>query len=809
MDAVRNIRHAFRGLLKAPVFAVVAVVILGIGIGVNSAMFSILHRLFLKPPGGIGDPEGLVRVQMQPPQRAMGLASFRRGASYVDYLVLSGGTVRTGPFAELAAYAGIDATLTGEGSAQPTRVTVVSGNYFDVLRVQPSQGRLLTGADVPAGTPAAVAVLSHAFWQRHFGGKPVLDKTIEINGSRVAIVGVAPREFSGVDIDAPDLWMPLNAALGLGLRRDQIWSRHMTWLRMVGRPKAGVPQARVATDATLALLRAEESFGVTGTPEQHRSVAVADIAWFGADETRSPVPFWMLGVTGLVLLIACANIANLLLVRATGREREMAVRLSLGATRAHLIKQLLTESLVLAVVGGCAALLLAAWAGKVLAFSAVPGTAGPIDGTVVLFTAGLAFLTVVFFGLVPAVRASSVRITTTLSVSAPQTSPARSMLRDGLVVLQLALSLMLLAGTGLMLRSLRNVTTIHPGFDLEHLVSATVSLAAGGYGTTDGWELAQRARAQVQQIPDVRLAAYGEMQPFYLFSILAIRDPDQPDLSLSVGGDAVDPDYFRTLGIPVLLGRAFTADDRVGSEPVAVVNEALARVVWRGENALGRCLVVEHPCLRIVGVVGDARHTDLRQPGEPRIYEALLQQEDIPSSITMFIRTADRPEDVVAAVRHAIQSLDPRLPNLRVAPVKDAAHALLAQLRIGATLLTILGGIALILSAVGLYGVIAYAVSQRTHEIGIRLALGARRGDIIGLVLKRVLILAGVGLLLGLPAALAMARVLSSRLYGVGTTDPTTYATIIAVLTAVAILAGWIPARRAASVDVVKSLRHE
>jgi len=716
---------------------------------------------------------------------------------------------------------------------------------------------LITVDDDRENAAVAVAVLGWEYFQRAYSGDArVLGQSIVLNGHSFTIIGVAPKNFAGIDAGAPSLWVPLGEASDLGYDPRMVRSRYASWLSVVGRlaPNATLEQARASVQA--ALLAASDAGaeapptglgpgggmpsasevrvqiggpggrGGQAGPPPPRRVSLTKVEGAGnaarpgrgAGRRSLPVSLWFLAVTGTVLLIACANVANLLLVRAANRSHEIAVRLSLGATRQRLAQQLLTESLLLAALGGAAAIGVAL-AGAALLPRVLPLPPMPevVDRRALLFTAAVAALTTLAFGLAPAWRATRQHLYSVLG-AAGRTHAGRSLGRDALVVVQLGASLALLVAAGLFVRSLRNVKAVDTGFAADRLILASADVRGARFTREQALEYWTRVLARVKTLPGVRSASLGAAMPFEMNITFRVDIPSVPSPDGSprpTSADFVGPEFFATAGIPVVQGRSFNADDRENGTPVTIVNQTFARRYLHGVNPLSAC-VNDGPgdhgsnCSQIVGVVADAHYGDVTRDPEPFMYRPIAQRPaEMPPLTMMYVRTTGEPVAVTGQLRRELQSLDPRVAFATVRPMTLMIEPQLVPWRIGTFIFTLFGVIGALLAAVGLYGVVSFVVAQRTREFGVRLALGAQTGDVFRLVLSHGARLVGAGLIAGAVVAALSTRLFVTLMFGVSPLDPIVYVAMAVLLTLIALAASYVPALRATRVDPIEALRSE
>jgi predicted permease len=811
----QDLRYGARMLWKSPGFTSVAVVVLALGIGANSTIFSMINGLLLRPLVGVAAPDELVAVFTS--DFSSGLYG---SSSHPDYVSFRDGA---DAFESLAAYEGAVAHLTGNDEPERLRGESVTGNYFRTLGVGAHAGRTLLPGDEATARGNPVVVLSHNFWQRRFSSDPSLvNRTINLDGRAHTVVGVVAENFPGLHIgSSPEFWLPLIPP------PDEPNERGSRGLMIVGRLKAGMtPEAANAQVSAIAARLAQDfpetNRGTLERPDDPRPVSVVTESRIGPRQrkTVAGVTGMLMLMVGLVLLIACANVANLLLARASVRRREIAIRLALGSGRLRLVRQLLTESMCLALLGGLLGLLLTLWTSDFLPkFFPAEDSAGldlSVDGRVLAFTLGLSLLTGIVFGLVPALQASRQNLLSALKddTGAPEVRGfGRFGLRNALVVLQVALSLILLICAGLFMRSLRAASTVDPGFDAENVLLTRMEMRGVKMEREAEQLFYQRVQEQVAALPGVRAVALSYIVPVSGggmrtgVSIEGYQPRPQEDTELNL--NIVTPNYFKTIGIPLVQGRDFTAADAANAPGVVVVNEEFARRYFGGANPLGKRVRAdsEGPYLEVVGVAKNAKYRNLLEAPLPFFYRPLAQQGM--SSMTLMVRTDGDPLNVLPSVRADLKSLNKNLTLYQINTLKAQLAEALSNERMVAVLLGVFGVAALLLAAVGLYGVMSYAVARRTHEIGVRMALGASQGDILKLVLWQGMLLLFVGSVAGLAAAFALTRLMSSLLYGVGATDPLTFFGITLLLAVVALLACYLPARRATRVDPMVALRYE
>ena len=705
---------------------------------------------------------------------------------------------------------------------------IVSGNYFATLGVRPALGRFfLPEEDRTPGTHPVI-VISHGLWQRRFGGnRAVIGKTVILNNYRYTVVGVAPSEFTGTTRGAVnDVYVPIMMQVQPGSERGGFLdNRNAGWLQLIGRLKPNVSREQAQSALATPVEDANKTFpgnldkdaGQVGDPTK---VFLMDGSRGHADRVKDlSLPLrLMMGVVGFVLLIACANVSNLLLSRASARRKEMAVRLAIGASRWRIVRQLLTESAILAALGGGAGLLVAYWgAGLLLGFqqqtNVVPRALdGGLDGRALGFTLGLSLVTGIVFGLAPALVVSKPDFVAALKEDTPGLGRVarRLSLRNLLVVTQVALSLVVLIGAGLCVKSLRALQAIDPGFEPAKVVTASFDLGQNGYNEARGRQFIAQLSERVAALPGVEAVSFARVVAFSDFPWVGplIIEGSRPQ---PVNTNAVSPNYFQTLGASLAQGREFTAQDTAGAPLVVIVNEAAARRYWPGQEVVGQRIIRGKGRItefaEVVGVVRNSKEKGLTEDPSPALYVPQLQNYF--PELTLHARTATPSQTLLAAIRREAQLLDPTLPVYNLGTLAQQKDGSLYTERLAAALLTLFGLLASSLAEVGIYGVLSYSVTERTREMGIRLALGARPRDLLKLVVGQGFMLTLIGLVIGVGASFALTRLIARLLFGVSATDPLTFIVIPLLLTGVALLACWIPARRATRVDPLAALRYE
>ena len=794
-------------------FTAVAIASLALGIGLNTAIFNLVSAVLLQPLP-VRDPARLVSVFTS--DRIYPGLLYCSYPNYKDY------RDRNTVFSGLALYTPIQATLTGESEPGDVLGQIVSGNYFDVLGVKPVLGRTFLSEEDRVPDAQAVVVISYAFWTRRFAAsRSAIGRTIGLNNRRYTIIGAAPKDFHGANaLVNTDLWVPMMMYSQLFSMADWVDHRKALLFPVIGRLKDAVSRQQAEDNMkTLTAQLAREY----PADNQGRTVTLLPLTE-SVIQPNSRGGFVLaggvsLGVSGLVLLIACANVANLLLVRAAGRRKEMALRLALGVGRGRLIGQLLTESALLSIAGLAAALALGRW-GRDLLWTFRPpwmlsgDAALRFDGRVLGFTLLIAVLATLLFGLAPAWSATHTDLATELRERrSPWTRAGhRVNVRSVLVMVQLALSVVALTGAGLFLRSLRNAKAVDPGFDAAHMATVALNVKARGFTAAEGREFYARVLERAASLPGVAAASLAFNPPFTVQRARSISVEGQ-ETGTGPGAvapiDLVEPGYFQTVRIPLLRGRAFTSGDSESAPRVAVVNETMARRFWSGKNPIGARLRFfgESAPVEIVGVVKDSTYMSLGQAPQMLIYLCLRQNYS--PAVTLWVRTTGAPEAMLGAVRREVQSLDRDVLLSDLQTAMQVSHELLWAPRLGAVLFTAFGALAGLLTVVGLYGVISYSVGQRTRELGIRMALGAQPRAVLRQVLAEGALLVFWGLVLGLVATITIAGVLNSLLFGVSARDPLTLGMVVAVLSVTALAACSAPALRAARIDPMVALRDE
>jgi predicted permease len=832
---LQDLRYALRQLRKSPGFAAAAVVTLALGIGANTAIFSLLDQALLRSLP-VKDVDRLVILKYSGSNIPGRLQSRTDGKFYFSYPMYRDLRDRNSVFSGLIA---TDWTQVGvQWHNQPDLVAaeLVSGNYFDVLSLQPAMGRLFVAGDdtVPDSNP--ILVLSFSYWQRRFGANPeILNQTILVNGHPFAVVGVAPPGFHSVVVgDTPDVFVPMTMQAEIMAGRKDLDDHHASWLNIIGKLKPGVSreQAEAGIAPLWYALRSDELKGVTGESSDFPDHFLTKSHLLVLDGARGFSPLRgdvqmplliVMGMVALVALMACANVGSLLLVRASGRIREMSVRYALGAKRRRVIQQLLVEGLLLGSAGGLLGMLLAPQVSSLLISMIWSGGTGDLpfsarpDLRIMLFNCGLALFASLLFSLAPAAQFWRPDLAPALKQQGMTARSGPLRFRRVSVAMQIGLSLTLLVGAGLFVRTLHNLRSLNAGFTTDHLVTFGIDPRMAGYEPVRTFALYRSVFETLSGLPGVRTVA-------------ATNDPelanDNESGNIAIAGYAekshedmnveqpnVSADYFATLQVPLLAGRAFSLQDSAESQKVAVVNESFARHFFGDpQQALGHLIgyggATPKTDTAIVGVVKDSKHTSLREPVAPTLFRPYVQLSQA-QAMTFYVRTWQQPESAESTIRRAMQTLDSNLVLDTFRTMNEQVDNNLIAERVIALLASGFGVLAALMAAVGLYGVLAYSTTQRTSEIGIRMALGATRASVVRMVLLEVLWLAGISIAVALPVSLLLMYAVRSQLYGISGSDPLTLGGMTVLVTLVALASAMLPARRAARVEPMAALRHE
>jgi putative ABC transport system permease protein len=790
-----DLRYALRTLGRSPAFTAIAVIVLALGIGANSAIFSVIDAVLLRPLS-YGEPQQLAMLwQRFTPQAGGGRLNISP-PEYVEY------RARARSIASMGAGFRNDFNLTDGDQPERVRGALVTSSLFETLGVRPLLGRLLATADEARGAPR-VAVLGYGLWQRRFGGDPkIVGKTYQSGGLPVTVVGVMPPSFRYMNAE---LWRPL------GFTDEDLANRNRHFLDVVVRFKPGVTIATAQADVERAGSEMGVPRGLVYINPLEREI-VGDVR---------PILVVLGGAVTLVLLIACANVANLLLTRGAGRQRELAVRAALGAGRGRLVRQLLAESLALSALGAAGGLLLALWAVKVLKVAAPAGVPRleeiGVDARVLVFTLGLAVVTGLVFGAAPALHGARTDLALALGAGTRTAGSVRHRrVRWALVVAELAFSLMLLIGAGLLIRTVTGLYGVQPGIDASSVLTFQTILPYTRFPDARAQTaFFDQAIEGLKGLPGVRSAAVVSALPFaeqHVSSSVLFRGRGRPEGGFpEIEIRSVSPDFFATMGIGLRRGRLIDARDRADAPRVVVINETMARRWYSGADPIGQRITFfsrdTTDWREIVGVVSDIRNAGLARDAKEEVYAAFAQQAVGGGSVV--VRTAGDPASLIPAVRGAMRAVDPTQPIFELRTMSDVIDQTITRERFSMLVLAIFSAVALVLAMIGTYGVVSYAVTQQSREIGIRRALGAQRADVMALVVGQGARVTGVGLALGVAGALALTRVLTRLLYGVTATDPVTFAAVTLLLGGIAMAATYIPARRAATIDPMKTLRSD
>jgi putative ABC transport system permease protein len=800
----QDIRYGLRALLSKPAFTIVAVLALALGIGANTAIFSVVNSVLLRP---LAYPESERLVMVWEERTSLGFpADTPAPANFFDC------REQQSVFEDMAAMADRAFNLTGTGEPEKIEGQRVSASFFPLFGVAPMRGRaFLPEDDMPESSP--VVIIGHALWQRRFGGdEGLLNQTISLNGQPHTVVGIMPPGF-----DFPErnqMWVPI------AFSQDEASRRGSHYLMVVARLKQGVSLTQAQTEMSAIAARLEQQYPQTNTALGAKVVPIHE----ELVGNLRPALLILLGAVALVLLIACANVANLLLARAASRQKEIAIRSALGANRSRLVRQFLTESMLLSITGGAAGLLLA-FAGLKSLTALIPpelfrGREISMDGSVLIFTIALSLLTGAIFGLAPAMQAAKINLNETLKEGGKGTvAPSRPRLRSALVIAEIALALVLLVGAGLLINSFLRLSNVEAGFKTDNLLTVEVVPQQNKYDTVEKrTAFYTQVLERVGALAGVESAGVITNLPLTFkgnnasFTVEGLPEPP-PDQVAIAATRLISPDYFRTMSIQLVSGRGFTRQDINDRAQVAIISETMARTYWPGEEAIGKRIKIgryssTNPWITIIGVAANVRQFELETETRPQLYLP-YSQLDFFEPRHLVVKTTGDPLSFVASAREAVWSVDRDQPVSNVSTMETIVSESLAGRRLTMLLLGIFAGLALLLAAVGIYGLISYAVTQRTHEIGIRMALGANSRNVLGMVVGDSIRMIAIGVGVGLAAAFFLTRFMRSLLFGVSETDPVTFAVIPALLAAVALAATYIPARRATRVDPMVALRHE
>lgn len=807
----QDLRQSLRMLAKNPGFALVVIVTLALGIGANATIFTWIKAVLLAPLPGIERPGELVEI-WGATRNNSALSS-----SYLDYVDFR---EQNRTLSGVVAHQVLPLNLGRGGKPERVWAAIVSGNYFEMLGVKAAIGRTFLPEEDRTPDTHPVAVIGYGLWHRRFGGDPdIVGRTITLNEHDFTIIGVTTKEFgstfAGITLD---VWTPVMMKDYVARPHFSLTDRGSRWLMVMGRLRPGISVSQAQANISGIARRLEQAYPDTNE-RMGVSVNLLMQSPYNLKASMRPALGVLMAAVGVVLLIACANVANLLLARAASRRKEIALRLALGASRLRLVRHMLTESLVLAVLAALAGIAIAFWTARALAAFLPPyGLTVSFDtrpdALVVGFAMALAVITAVLFGLAPTLQSSKPDLVGTLKDTTATVGQGkhRVSLRQVLVVAQVALSMVALVSAGLFVRSLRAASNADPGFDPKGVVLAAFDPFLSGYDDKRGREFYRRLVERVASVPGMQSVSLARRLPLTASGIAfaeIVIDGYAPahDEDMHFNYETVGPKYFQTMRIPLVQGRDFDERDRDGARGVVIISEAMARRYWPGGNAIGQRIKLDKDWLEIVGIAKDVKYSRLSEPPRPFLYLPLLQ--DYRSNMILVARTAIKPEEAFQAVRAEVAALDPEMPMFDLKTLEEHVGLALFLQRMAATLLSIFGLLALCLAALGLYSVMAYAVSQRTREMGIRVSIGAQRKDVFKLILGQGLLLSVIGVLGGLVTALLVTRLAAHLLYGVSATDPVTFTVIALLLLGVAFVAGYFPARRATRVDPMSALRSE
>ena len=818
---LQDLRYAVRMLRKSPVFTVIAVVVITLGTGAVTTIFSMANAIALRPLPAVSNVDGLVEVHRTLPGGVIGGNDW---VSYPLYRYLRDGAASR-RIADVAAWSMMPLTITTSEESIAAQGTIATGNYFGVLGVRPALGRFFTPDEdaTPGANP--VVVVSHGFWTTRLGAdSSVIGRTVRVNGHAFTVVGVAPPKFGGVfALLRTDAWVPMAMQLQLGRSNDLLTNPRPGWLQLFARVRDGVEKDAVQRDFARLMAQwvADGNEPADHPDRKYTSARLASLTGLPYDMHGRVIGFMalLLGASALVLLIASLNVAAMLLARAVARRRETAVRLALGATRGRLVQQLLTESLLLYVLGAAGGILVAVYATPLLARLPLPVSL-PLaldfspDARVLAFTLIVSLVTGVAFGLLPALQAARVDITARLRNDSAGSGSRRSRAQSTLIAGQMAVSLLLLVAAGLFLRALDRGRHIDLGFEPSNVAVTDFFLGMSRYDDAKARIFYRTLKDELSQTPGVVAVAYAFDIPLTNYNSVALRIdgsavPPTSESGTRVNFTEVGAGYFDVLKMPIVEGRGFTDHDDERATRVAVVNQTFARRFWPAGGAVGRTFRRGNETITVVGVAHDAKYSSLKETLQPFVYFAFAQTASPADHAELFVRTTGDPARLAPAIRAAVRDLDRLLPTSAVTTLSAETSGVLAPQRMAALITSVLGAVGLLLAAVGLYGIVAYLVGQRTREIGVRMALGASHRDVLRLVVVDGMRPVAIGMAIGLLLAVGVTRLLMSFLLGVSPLDTITFVAGAVLLTAVALTASWLPARRAAATDPVRALRAE
>lgn len=808
MTSLTDLRHSLRSLFRAPGFTATAVLTLALGIGATTTLLSVVDTLIFRAPAGVVDADRVVRPYL-------GNKDWTGSTvAYPDFLDLQ----RVKAFHQVAAIFSYRSSLgTGVG-AKSVQTHAVTGDFFPLLGAVPAKGRALQPDDDKQGAPAFVAVISDHFWRQQMGAAPdAIGKLLQIADHQYQVVGIMPAGFVGPDLEGPDLWLPFGT-VAPSFAGPTYWQQHgYYFMRTIARLAPGATVAQAESQGTAAILAGRSDPAdlngfqrlIVGPVQEARGPEAGDTPHLAV---------LLLGVSVLVLLLACANVANLLLARGLERGRELAIRKALGAGQGQLLRQLLSEGVLLGLMGGVAALLIATWGGAVVRSLLLPADAAAafaVDGRIFLAALAVSILAGIVAGALPAWRASQGNLNSMIKDGAPAAGARKSRLRTGLVIAQVAISVLLVSGTGLFVRSLRNALSLDLGMDVDKIVTADVDLGAAGFAKTDIPRAFDAMRDAALHVPGVEQAALTQGSPFGWSFATGVKLPGRDSLPKPAQGgpynQVVTTNYFATMGQAIVKGRGLEEGDKAGSARVAVITQALAKLYWPDQEAIGQCMKLadSDACTTVVGIAKDGRRNQILEPPTAMIFLPMAQHEKPIAQLVLYVRARGDARALANAMRPAVQGAFPNLPYVRVRPMAEQITSQYDTWRLGATLFGAFGLLGLLLAAIGVYGALAYRVRGRTRELGIRLALGAEARRLAGMVIGEGLGLTGVGVVIGMTAALAAGQALQSLLFDVSARDPLVLGSTALVLVSAALVACWLPARRATRVDPMVALRSE
>jgi predicted permease len=823
----RDVSYALRQLKASPGFTIAVVLTFALGIGANAAMFGIIDRLLLAGPEHVREPKRLMRLY-----RTDVTSQGPSTNAYLGYAAYRAMRDRTPSLEGIAAYSVSDATLGRGVEAREVREGHITPSFFPLLGVNPAIGRFINEDEDRPGNPARVAVLGHSLWRTQFAGDTgVIGKPILLSDELYTVIGVAPERFTGVQLERVDVWIPMSIR-GTRVHPDWVATWDAVWLRVIGRLASGATAERASQEAGAAI-RAAYNGRDPDLPNAGWSFLPIRYTDRGAEPTEIAVSRWLTGVATIVLLIVCANVVNLLLARGVRREREIAVRLALGASRGRVARLVLAQTIALALAGGLAGLVVARWGGQFVRATLLPNVVwqeSPLDGHVLAFMLMASMIVGVLIGLIPALHAGRLDLNASLKLGVREGGGRRARLRKALTIVQTALSVVLLVGTGLFVQSLRRVASLEHGFEPERVLAVAIHWPNPNILRATGQDAdRQRAREnlfydvaleRIRQLPSVDQASIAIGTPLHGSFSNALRVAGWDSLPRAPGGgsfpdiSAVTSDYFATVGTKLLRGRVFTPHDRAGSARVAVVNETMAHTLWPGREPIGQCLfILREPCSRVVGVVEDARRSSLEEDAAMHYYVPLGQEVGMGGK-TILVRPRAPAgsrgfREVASALRAELLSIEPTLGYIDIKTLLEELDWQIRPWRLGATMFGVFGGLALVVAAVGLYSVVAYGAEQRKHELAVRLAHGAPRSRVVGLVLREGLTSAVVGLAIGIAISLAAGPFIQPLLFHVAASDQQVLTLVGFMLLSVAAAAAMIPSLRAGRTDPVEALRAE